>query len=149
MGNRNHYIHVREAMNAVLREIDANLARWGTEDDLDPAVWVAIITEEVGEYAQAVLHDRFGGRAAGTEAAELIQCAAVCVQRLAVIAAADPDALPELPRISGDVWQRPPSRATRQAQQWPPPNMRDPVGDRIVPDSFSKTNIRPANRSWP
>lgn len=32
--------------------------KWG-EQNHDPAVWIAILTEEVGELAQAVLADRF------------------------------------------------------------------------------------------
>ena len=44
--------------------------------------WLAILTEEVGELAQAALHDEFGGKAAGTLRKELIQAAAVCISWL-------------------------------------------------------------------
>lgn len=48
-------------------------------------VWLAIIGEEFGEVCQAALHSQFGGKAAGTERAELIQLAAVCVSALEAI----------------------------------------------------------------
>ena len=55
--------------------------KWG-EQNHDDYRWLAILTEEVGELAQAILHDEFGGRAAGTAVAELVQVAAVAVQWL-------------------------------------------------------------------
>jgi NTP pyrophosphatase (non-canonical NTP hydrolase) len=54
-------------------------AKWG-EQNHDAATWLAILTEEVGEAAQAILHDTFGGRAAGSLRTELVQVAAVTVQ---------------------------------------------------------------------
>lgn len=39
-----------------------------------------ILGEEVGEFHQAVLHDRFGGKAAGTSREEAVQIAAVALQ---------------------------------------------------------------------
>lgn len=53
--------------------------KWG-EQNHDSYRWLAILSEEVGEVAQAILHDEFGGRAAGTAKEELIQTAAVAVQ---------------------------------------------------------------------
>lgn len=49
------------------------------------AIWIlssggAILGEEVGEFHQAVLHDRFGGKAAGTSREEAVQIAAVALQ---------------------------------------------------------------------
>lgn len=38
----------------------------GADRNQDPFIWGAILGEEVGEFHQAVLHDRFGGKAAGT-----------------------------------------------------------------------------------
>ena len=58
--------------------------KWG-EQNHDDYRWLAILTEEIGELAQAALHDEFGGRAAGTLEDELIQVAAVAVQWLECI----------------------------------------------------------------
>lgn len=44
--------------------------------------WLAVLTEEVGEVAQALLHNKFGGKHAGTLRDELVQVAAVAVQWL-------------------------------------------------------------------
>ncbi len=52
--------------------------KWG-EQNHDDVWWVAILGEEFGEAAQAVLHDAFGGKAAGTLRAELVQLVAVGV----------------------------------------------------------------------
>jgi NTP pyrophosphatase (non-canonical NTP hydrolase) len=59
-------------------------AKWG-EQNHDDMTWLAILTEEIGEVAQAALHDRFGGRAAGTLPDELIQAAAAVVAWLECI----------------------------------------------------------------
>ncbi len=53
-------------------------AKWG-EQNHDDFIYSAILGEEVGEAAQAVLHDKFGGKSAGTLEEELIQVAAVAV----------------------------------------------------------------------
>jgi len=58
--------------------------QWG-EQNHDDYKWLAILTEEIGEVSQAVLHDDFGGRAAGKVKEELIQVAAVAVQWLEII----------------------------------------------------------------
>ena len=55
--------------------------KWG-EQNHDDYRWMNILVEEIGEAAQAVLHNEFGGRAAGTLKDELIQVAAVAVQWL-------------------------------------------------------------------
>lgn len=55
--------------------------KWGQQDH-DDYRWLAILTEEVGELSQSILHDEFGGYASGTTEAELIQIAAVAVQWL-------------------------------------------------------------------
>lgn len=55
--------------------------KWG-EQNHENVWWAAILGEEVGELAQAILHDRFGGKARGTTKAELIQVAAVAVSWL-------------------------------------------------------------------
>lgn len=55
--------------------------QWGEQTHED-YIWLAILTEELGEVAQAILHDEFGGPHANTVEAELIQVAAVAVQWL-------------------------------------------------------------------
>jgi NTP pyrophosphatase (non-canonical NTP hydrolase) len=45
-------------MSAVTAEAMAQDAKWG-EQNHEPEVWLAILTEEVGELAQAMLADRF------------------------------------------------------------------------------------------
>lgn len=52
---------------------------WGNQSGHSNATWLAILTEEVGESAQAVLHNRFGGKHRGTLREELVQVAAVAV----------------------------------------------------------------------
>jgi NTP pyrophosphatase (non-canonical NTP hydrolase) len=51
-------------------------AKWGQQNHTDEW-WLAIAGEEFGELAQAILHDKFGGKVAGTTRAELVQLAAV------------------------------------------------------------------------
>lgn len=58
-------------------------AKWG-EQNHQPSVWLAILSEEVGELATAMLRDRFGTgaeetREAGDMRREAIQVAAVAV----------------------------------------------------------------------
>lgn len=68
-----------EVVTHILRERNRNLGRWGDQSAHPDTTWLAILTEEVGESAQAVLHNRFGGKAAGTLREELVQVAAVAV----------------------------------------------------------------------
>jgi len=65
----------------IQEERKRQIEKWG-EQKHDDYHWLAILTEEVGELAQAILHSEFGGKAAGTTQAELIQVAAVSVQWL-------------------------------------------------------------------
>lgn len=69
-------------MNAVYGEIVVERSKqdekWGEQNHHDEW-WLAILGEEFGECAQAVLHDRFGGKAYGTLRDELIQLVAVGV----------------------------------------------------------------------
>lgn len=69
---------------AVLAEVDAERDRqnekWGGVQDLPNYTYLAIAAEELGEAAQAMLHDEFGGDHAGTLRTELVQLAAVVVQ---------------------------------------------------------------------
>ena len=70
----------------VARERMRQDKKWGQQDH-DDEVWIAILTEEVGEAARCVLHDRFGGKDEGRIVEELVQVAAVaqawieCVHR--------------------------------------------------------------------
>lgn len=65
----------------ILNERKRQNAKWG-EQNHDAYRWLAILSEEVGEAAQAALHNEFGGRAKGTLRTELVQIAAVTIQWL-------------------------------------------------------------------
>jgi NTP pyrophosphatase (non-canonical NTP hydrolase) len=59
-------------------------AKWGQQNH-DPAVWLAILTEEVGELAEAILYDHSGGDErdhthSDSMRTEAVQIAAVAVQ---------------------------------------------------------------------
>jgi NTP pyrophosphatase (non-canonical NTP hydrolase) len=82
------------ALNEILKERKAQDAKWG-EQNHDDKTWLAILVEEVGELAQAILHDEFGGRAAGTAREELVQVAAVAVQWLEVMGRRETVVTPE------------------------------------------------------
>lgn len=68
-----------KALGAIIEERDRQNKKWG-EQNHDPFTWLAILSEEVGEAAQAALHDQFGGEHADTLQEELVQVAAVAVQ---------------------------------------------------------------------
>lgn len=68
-----------EAVKQIRDERDKQNRKWG-EQNHDGGLWLKILMEEVGELSQAMLHDEFGGPAAGTVDAELVQVAAVAVQ---------------------------------------------------------------------
>ena len=68
------------AAASVLAEMDRQDRKWGANRDHSPVVWHAILSEEVGELARAILHDGFGGSHAGTTRAEAVQVAAVALQ---------------------------------------------------------------------
>ena len=55
--------------------------KWG-EQNHDSYTWLAILVEEIGELAQAALHNSFGGEAKGTLRTELLHTAAVAIQWL-------------------------------------------------------------------
>lgn len=73
-----------EALKKILKERDRQNVKWG-EQNHDDYRWLAILSEELGEVSQAILHDEFGGEAAGTVEEELVQVAAVAVQWLECI----------------------------------------------------------------
>jgi len=62
----------------ILQERTRQNAKWGEQNHGD-ATWALILSEEIGEVCQAILHDQFGGKAAGTVRAELVQVAAVAL----------------------------------------------------------------------
>ena len=69
-----------EVGEMVLQEINRQDSKWGADRLQHPFEWNAILTEETGEFAQAVLHDEYGGDHAGTALKEIIQVAAVAMQ---------------------------------------------------------------------
>lgn len=68
----------RGAATDVFYERSRQDAKWGEQNHAD-VWWSAILGEEFGEVSQAILHDEFGGKAAGTTRAELVQLAAVAL----------------------------------------------------------------------
>lgn len=68
----------KKAVIKVLEERRAQDAKWG-EQNHDGFIWLAVLSEEVGELAQAILHTKFGGKAASQVQAEAIQVAAVAL----------------------------------------------------------------------
>lgn len=76
--------NLENVLSLVLAEYDRQNIKWGKQDH-DNYHWLAILTEEVGELAQAILHDEFGGSCAGNVQIELIHVAAVAVQWLECI----------------------------------------------------------------
>lgn len=73
----------KEALSKIFAERRRQNAKWG-EQNHDDYVWLAILTEEVGELAQAMLEARFRG-SQGTRSSineELVQVAAVALSWL-------------------------------------------------------------------
>ncbi|MBD2782283.1 MazG-like family protein [Xenorhabdus szentirmaii] len=68
------------AITDVIAEMNRQDEKWGPDRNHHPFIWNAILSEEVGEFAQAILHDEFGGEHKGTARAELVQIAAVALQ---------------------------------------------------------------------
>ena len=72
---------INEIYQLIIIERKKQHKKWGDQNHND-FKWLAILTEEVGELAEAVLHDEFGGKAAGMTEEELLHVAAVAVQWL-------------------------------------------------------------------
>lgn len=70
---------MNNAIESVINERERQNAKWG-EQNHDPITWAAILSEECGEYAEAALHDKFGGHAAANLREEAVHCAAVALQ---------------------------------------------------------------------
>ncbi len=75
---------MERVFEAIREERQRQQEKWGNQDHND-FVWLAILSEEVGELSEAVLHDMFGGDAKGMSAKELLHVAAVAVQWLELI----------------------------------------------------------------
>lgn len=90
---------MKAALEAVIRERERQNLKWG-EQNHDPITWSTILSEENGEFAQAALHDKFGGPAAAGLREEAVQCAAVAIQIVECLdrnAAKTPQSLPAEP----------------------------------------------------
>jgi NTP pyrophosphatase (non-canonical NTP hydrolase) len=74
-------------LNDVIRERSNQEAKWG-EQNHDPFCYITILMEEIGEFAQAALHTRYGGSQADRMRDEAIQVAAVA---LAIVECLDRD----------------------------------------------------------
>lgn len=69
-----------KAIGSVIAEMNRQNKKWGADRDQHPFIWQAILSEEVGEFSQAILHDEFGGHKSGTAREEMVQIAAVALQ---------------------------------------------------------------------
>lgn len=110
------------AQSAMLSERWRQRAKWG-EQNHDDSTWALILGEEFGEVQQAILHDRFGGKSAGTVRAELVQVAAValawieCIDRRAAQAAREKASGlsdPELKPLGHSSWNAAPNAVKPQ-----------------------------------
>jgi NTP pyrophosphatase (non-canonical NTP hydrolase) len=70
-----------EVLNDISVERERQYRKWGVQEH-DDLIWLAILTEEVGEVSQAILQSRFGGDHAGTEYTELVEAVSVGIQWL-------------------------------------------------------------------
>jgi NTP pyrophosphatase (non-canonical NTP hydrolase) len=67
-----------EAIESVLAERARQDQKWG-EQNHNPFIFLAVLTEEVGELSQAALHARFGGPAGNSMRIEAVHVAAVAL----------------------------------------------------------------------
>lgn len=72
--------NINAVLTMVANEIIKQDQKWGADREQHPFVWNAILTEEVGEYSQAILQTEFGGPHAGQSLHEIIHVAAVALQ---------------------------------------------------------------------
>lgn len=73
------HVVTNSAMASAIRERMRQNEKWG-EQNHDLCTWSTILTEECGEFAEAALHDKFGGHAATGVRMEAVQVAAVALQ---------------------------------------------------------------------
>lgn len=66
------------ALLDVLTERQRQDEKWGQQNH-DAITWSAILGEEFGEFCEAALAERFGGKARGDLRTEAVQCAAVAL----------------------------------------------------------------------
>ncbi len=71
-------VQATDALASVLVERVNQDLKWG-EQNHDPFTYLTVLTEEVGELAQAALHTKFGGDKADGLRAEAVQVAAVAL----------------------------------------------------------------------
>lgn len=69
-----------EALQSVMQEMKAQDQKWGADRDQELGDWNLILTEEVGELAEAALHLKFGGEKKYGLRKEAVQVAAVALQ---------------------------------------------------------------------
>lgn len=69
-----------KAIESVIAEMNRQDKKWGADRNHHPFLWQTILSEEVGEFSQAILHDEFGGHKSGTAREEMVQVAAVALQ---------------------------------------------------------------------
>jgi NTP pyrophosphatase (non-canonical NTP hydrolase) len=79
-----HYSIPGSVLRPLAKERQRQNEKWG-EQNHDDEIWLAILSEEIGEVSQALLHNKFGGRAKGTLREELVHAAAVAIQWLEYI----------------------------------------------------------------
>ena len=68
------------ALQSVMQEMNAQDQKWGADRDQQLRVWHLILSEEVGEFAQAILHYEFDGEKKYGLRKEAVQVAAVALQ---------------------------------------------------------------------
>jgi NTP pyrophosphatase (non-canonical NTP hydrolase) len=71
----------KDCIEEILKERERQNKKWGAQTH-EPEIWLAILSEEVGELSEAILHSKFGGKEAGRTREELIHVAAVALQML-------------------------------------------------------------------
>lgn len=83
MIDKNLFINDKQelAIKEILKERVRQFNKWGDQDH-SMEIWLAILTEEVGEFAECVLDNKFGGKHKENLQAELTQVAAVALQIL-------------------------------------------------------------------
>lgn len=139
-------------LQSVLDERARQNEKWG-EQNHDPITWSAILSEECGEFAQAALHNQFGGKHAHEVGLEAVQCAAVALQIVECLDRNNwtskeplppPPATGEAVASKGRCCMSAPSAMTLARIGW----LTDPSTlDRLL-DSFEKLGMPLGNARW-